>query len=125
MQYERGLTKPRELFDYLPDPAAAADPWTTGADWSDPAPIRNVVGYEWDGLTRDTPPGAVRFLAYNGALGDAACIRWTAPSGARIFAAGSLGLTHALDDWAQPGTADARVQTLVRNAFDDMSGRGG
>jgi len=126
VQYERGLTKPRELFDYTPDATADNDPWTAGADWSDQAPVRHVVGYEWDGLTRDhTPPGLLRFLAYDGDLGDAACIRWTAPSGARIFAAGSLGLVHALDDWAQPGSIDARVQTLARNAFDDMAGPAG
>ena len=123
LRYERGLTKPDDLFDYVPDAAAAGDPWTAGADWSDPAPVRGVVGYEWDGLMPEdeAPPGLVRFLAYDGELGDAACIRWTAPSGARIFAAGSLGLVHALDDWARPGSADARVQTLVRNAFDDMT----
>ena len=127
LRYERGLTKPHKLFDYLPDAAAAADPWTEGADWQDPTPVSGVVGYEWDGLVAgDTPPpGLVRFLSYDGELGDAACIRWTAPSGARIFAAGSLGLVHALDDWARPGSADARVQTLVRNAFDDMTGQAG
>jgi len=124
VQYERGLTKPGKLHDYAPDPAAADDPWTAGADWSDSAPVRAVVGYEWDGLLRShAPAGLVRFLAYDGELGDAACVRWTAPSGARVFAAGSLGLVHALDDWAQPGSVDARVQRLVANAFDDMARR--
>ena len=41
-------------------------------------------------------------------------------SGSLVLAAGSLGLTHALDDWAQPGRADARVQALVRNALAQM-----
>lgn len=123
VQYGRGLTKPNRLHDYLLDSGAAGDPWTAGADWTDPAPVREVVGYEWDGLAEDRPPpGLVRFLRYSGELGDAACVRWTASSGARIFAAGSLGLVHALDDWARPGSSDERVGILVRNAFDDMAG---
>jgi hypothetical protein len=53
-------------------------------------------------------------------------VRWTAPSGARVFAAGSLQFSWALDDYgtrnmghAQP--ADPRVQLLVANALADLT----
>lgn len=128
VQHERGLTKPDRLLDYVPQPGAGAEPWTANADWSDPSPVVGVVGYEWDGLMAPDgqvppPPGMVSYLSYDGELGGAACVGWRAPSGARIFAAGSLGLVHALDDWARPGSVDERVRTLMRNAFDDMTAR--
>jgi hypothetical protein len=124
VQYGRGLTHPRKLFDYALDEAALDDPWMAGTGFhEDRSPVAEVVGYEWDGLwPGHEPPGLTRFLHYDGELGPAACIRWTAASGARIFAAGSLGIALALDDWTRK-LADARIQRLVANAFDDMTGR--
>ncbi len=122
-QYEKGLTKPNRLFDYELDPASLDDPWMQGTGFAeDRSPVQAVVGYEWDGIWRDEPPpGMVRFLHFDHELGPADCLRWTAPSGARIFSIGSLGLVHALDGWARGGDGDARVERLVRNAFDDLA----
>jgi hypothetical protein len=123
VQYTAGITHPTRLFDYAVDPAAASHPWGRAAGLDDLTPVPAVVGYEWDGLDAgDPPPGLTRFLTYDGELGNASCVTWTADSGARIFAAGSLGLPFALDDWTRGQGTDPRVQRLVRAAFDDMLG---
>src|SRR5262249_3814969 len=59
--------------------------------------------------------------------GNADATVYTAPSGARVFASGSHQFSWALAAFpADPdegqGFADARIQRLMVNAFDDMSG---
>jgi hypothetical protein len=123
VQYDGGITHPTRLFDYEVDPACLDDPWAAGTGLEDLKSAVGLVGYEFDALTADDPqPQTVRFLTYDGELSNASCIRWSAPSGARVFAAGSLALPFALDDWTRGGTADPRIERLVRNAFDDMLG---
>lgn len=121
VQYEGGQTHPRTLLDYAVDPGGLGDPWAQRTGLEDRRPVPQVVGYEWDSLQEDDPPpGLVRFLSYEGEQSGAACIRWTAASGARVLATGSLALPFVLDDWTRGGGRDARIQALVRNAFDDM-----
>ena len=60
--------------------------------------------------------------------GNADATRYTASSGATVFASGSQQFAWGLDDFtADPdeghGFADPRLQTVVRNAFDAMTGR--
>ncbi len=98
---------------------AAEHPWGTAL--TDASPLRELVGYEWDALDPDfTPPASTRFLHASDDRSDADCIARRAGSGALVFAAGSLAISHGLDDWARPGLADGRVQTLVRNALSGM-----
>jgi hypothetical protein len=100
---------------------ADRDRW--GAAFSDRSPVLESVGYEWDALDPDfQPPGLVRFLHLDDQRSDADCIRWQAPSGALVFAAGSLAISHAVDGWARPGREDHRVQALLRNALLEMLG---
>ncbi len=121
VQYAGGLTHPRRPFDYAVHPAATEHPWGLAAGLTDTSPVIGAVGYEWDALDlRAAPPGLTRFLSYDGELGNASCITWTAPSGARVFAAGSLALPSALDDWTRGQGVDVRVQRLVKAAFDDL-----
>jgi hypothetical protein len=123
VQYGRGLTKPRSLFDFELDEASLGDPWMRGTGFhEDRSPVAEVVGYEWDGLwPGHEPPGCTRFFHHDNELGPADCIRWTAASGATVFAAGSLGLALALDDWTRGKLADVRVQRLLENAFSEMA----
>lgn len=125
VQYDRGLTKPRNLFDFEVDRDSLDDPWMKDTGFvEDDRPVVGVVGYEWDGVWRgEAPPRMKRFLHFDHELGPADCIRWEAPSGARIFASGSLALSLALDDWTRGKLADERVQRLLRNAIDDLSGK--
>jgi hypothetical protein len=43
------------------------------------------------------------------------------PSGAQVFAAGSLQFSWGLDDWGRPGYADERLQRFMRNALQDLT----
>jgi PKD domain len=63
---------------------------------------------------------------YAGPSGDASAVKYVAPSGARVFASGSLQFAWGLDTFAteeQGHTApvDPRLQQLMRNAIADMS----
>jgi len=65
--------------------------------------------------------------------GDA--VRFTAPSGARVFASGAQQFAWALDDWRSDGTlfpeppiqpwqgvpVDPRLQRFMRNAIEDLT----
>lgn len=105
--------------DYAVDPAALEDPWmrATGFD-ADRSPVAGAVAGRSDALRPGhDPPGLVRFLHH----GSADCIRWAAPSGARVVAAGTLGLVRVLGDVSPGADADARVQRLLGNAFDDLT----
>ena len=58
--------------------------------------------------------------------GNADAVRYTAPSGARVFASGSHTFAWGLDDFSgnpdeTHGLADARLQRFARNAFDDLA----
>ena len=121
VQYQGGQTSPSALLDYAVAAGAASGRWSAGAGFEDTASVPATVGYEWDTLDPGfEPPQMRRFLHCSDERSDADCVGWRAESGSLVLAAGSLGLTHALDDWAQPGRADARVQSLVRNALAQM-----
>lgn len=121
VMYDGGITSPDDLLTYDVLRSAASHRW--GAAFADRAPLPELVGYEWDRLDRNfPPPDLTRFLHCRDERSDADCIAWRAPTGALVFAAGSLAFVHGLDDWARPGLGDARVQSLVRNTLREMVG---
>src|SRR3954447_15293157 len=103
--------------------------------------IAGVVGREHDVLNPYPEscfhPGLTVLFHYDGKgvdqNGDA--VRFTAPSGARVFASGAQQFAWALDGWRSdgslfrapeinPGTAvpvDPRLQQFMRNALDDLT----
>jgi N,N-dimethylformamidase beta subunit-like, C-terminal len=117
--------------DYVVMGAAAADPWLAGTGLVPGMALPDLVGREWDAIPDYLPgecykPGWVRFFHHEGPPGDADSLRYTAPSGARVFSAGSLQFSWALDDLglrelAHPEPADPRMQQFVRNAMDDLT----
>jgi len=127
--------------DYTVTPAGAADPWLQGTGLQAGATIAGVVGREHD-VINPWPdscihPGLAVLFHYDGhgadQNGDA--VRFTAPSGARVFASGAMQFSWALDDWRSDGTiapvpaidsdrvapVDPRVQQFMRNALDDLT----
>lgn len=121
VQYEGGRAHPREQRDYWFVPSFAGDAWAAGIELDLDRPLSRTVGYEWDTFDRDhPPPRAVRILTCSEADVPADAVRWRTPSGAQVFAAGSLQLPWALDDWASAGTADSRLQTILRRGFQEM-----
>jgi hypothetical protein len=118
--------------DFTVPDAAAADPWLAGTGLVRGSVVRGVVGREFDALAPwggCMHPGTTVLFHYQGSPGsqDADAVRFTAPSGARVFAAGAQRLSWALDDYrssldaSQPVPVDPRVQQFMRNALDDLT----
>jgi hypothetical protein len=121
LQYDGGIVKPRDVRPFRFLATFAGDPWAEGVDLELERELPRLVGYEWDTFDeRHVPPGCARILHCDEAPVAADCLRWTAPSGARVFAAGTLGLAWGLDDWASPGTADSRLQRVMARGLRDM-----
>jgi hypothetical protein len=84
--------------------------------------LPGLVGYEWDLVTPGcpTPPLTVLFH-YAGGPATADAVRYTAPSGAVVFSAGSLSFAKGLDDFQEhigvPRTGDPRLERFVRTGF--------
>ena len=126
--------------DYTVTSAGASDPWLKGTGFLAGDRIAGVVGREHDTLTGYpgcVHPGETVLFHYDGGgvdlNGDA--IRYTAPSGARVFASGAQEFSWALDSWRSDDTlapsspvgsdrsapVDSRVQQFMRNALDDLT----
>jgi hypothetical protein len=121
-QYDGGLANPSAVRAFKFVPSFAGDAWAAGLEIDPERPLERLVGYEWDTFDeRNAPAGVVRIMHCSEADVPADCIRWTASSGARVFSGGSLQFAWGLDDWASPGTADARVQQMLRAGFSEMA----
>ena len=107
---------------YVLDDASLAHPWMNGTGFQAGAVLPDLVGYEWDAVVPGcTQAPLTRLFHYEGLPSNADAVAFTAPSGARVFASGSVQLSWALDDYqghAEP--ADPRVQQFMRNVLADM-----
>ena len=124
---------------YTVDAEGVRHRWFRGSGFRPGDEIAGVVSVEVDtepnsfavlGKTCPSRPLTVLFRRDMGGdtLGDARAVTYVARSGARIFSAGSLNLTWALDDvwqrWlGQPSLVNRRMQRFVRTMLDGMSGR--
>jgi len=126
--------------DYTVTPGGAADPWLAGTGLHAGDTIAGVVGREHDAVSGYAGcwyPSEVVLFHYDGAVDGlpADATRYTAPSGARVFASGAWQFSWALDPWRsegvvapaspiasdRPAPADPRVQQFMRNALDDLT----
>jgi hypothetical protein len=111
--------------DYSIVPAALSDPWFAGTGFTAASVLPGIVGYEWDAVAPScrTPP-LTRLFHFAGPPASADAVRFTAPSGARVFSAGSLSFAKGLDDYrphpAVPPSGDPRLESFMRNAFADL-----
>lgn len=114
-------------FDYSVNPQALGDAWFAGSGFTADSTLPGLVGYEFDAVTPgcSTPPLTV-FFHYQGepANANADAVRYTAPSGARIFSGGSLRFSWGLDDLpAADGSGargDPRLERFMENALGDL-----
>jgi hypothetical protein len=127
--------------DYSVTDTGAADPWLAGTGFAAGDTIAGVVGREHD-IVNPYPescfhPGLRVLFHYDGKgvdeSGDA--VRFTAPSGARVFASGAQQFAWALDDWRSDGSlfpappvepwrgvpVNPHLQQFMRNAIDDLT----
>ena len=112
---------------------AADDPWFAGTGLTGTSVVVGVVSREHDQIPAGSPVGAscglnVTVLLHHEGVNDlvrAEAVRYTAPSGARVFSSGSLELGWALDAFRSRGEGtetpvDPRVQAFVRNMLGDL-----
>ena len=131
----------RHALDYTVTAAGAADPWLARTGFHAGDTVAGVVGREHDQLNPYPMscfhPGLTVLFHYDGAGVDqnADAVRFTAPSGARVFASGAQQFSWGLDDWRSDGSefpeppvqpwrgvpVDPRVQQFTRNVLDDLT----
>jgi hypothetical protein len=104
-------------FDYTM--GALGDPWFGGTGFTASSVLPNAVGYEWDSVVPGcaTPPLTVLFHYAGSVSADA--VRFTAPSGARVFSAGSLNFAKQLNDIR--GAGSSGLEQFMRNALTDLT----
>jgi SAM-dependent methyltransferase len=126
VQYQDGMTGPGQpARHYELSESCLGDPWFEGTGFDFPATLEGLVGYEWDALQRGMePPDATVFFHYENELSNADAVRHRTPAGGIVFAAGSLQFSWGLDDWANPGLADERLQRFMKNGLDEMIAAG-
>jgi hypothetical protein len=120
--------------DYTTTAAGAADPWSAGSGLTEGSMLVGLMGFEFDHFWPDCDvPGTPKILfTYDDPMTpehDAAAVRYTAPSGARVFSSGSLQFPWGLDDyrWSNtlfpPGAIPTNpgVQQFTRNMLADMA----
>jgi len=134
------ITQTPQQLDYTVV-APPSDPWLAGTGLNPGDTISGVVGREHDVINPFPEscfhPGLTVIFHYDGhgldQNGDA--VRFTAPSGARVFASGAQELSWALDGWRPDGgistlvpveadryaSVDPRVQQFMRNALADLT----
>jgi hypothetical protein len=97
------------------------DPWFAGSGLTGTSTLPGLVGYEYDTLVDGcvTPRPTVLFHYSASGNPNADAVRSIAPSGARIFASGSIRFATRLDPLSQ--RADPRLQRFMRNALADLS----
>jgi hypothetical protein len=128
--------------DYTVTATGAADPWLAGTGLKAGDTIAGVVGREHDELhpwpAECAHPGLEVLFHYDPSStgdqnGDA--VKFTAPSGARVFSSGAQEFTWALDVWRpdnklfteipvgadRSAQADPRVQKFMENVLADLT----
>lgn len=117
--------------DYTVTAAATTDRWFRGTGFTPGDKVLDVVGNEWDSLP-DQPapagcvkPGMTVLFHHEGQPANADAVRFTTPSGARVFASGAQQFSWSLDPFntdrfGRSLPADSRLQQFVRNALDDL-----
>ena len=120
--------------DYVVEGDAAGDPWLRGTGLRTGDVLRGIVSREVDTIpatsSRDASCGHELTVFFHRELGgdgsgNADAVRYTAPSGATVFAAGSLNFAWGLDDFPANGLmghglADPRLQRFAHNMFASM-----
>ena len=114
-------------FTVASEALSASEPWFAATGFSGGATVP-FIGHEWDALAPGcSHPAARVFFRYEGGTTreTAHATRYVAPSGARVFAAGTINWSWGLDGYRSPGAipsagADVRLQQFTRNVLADL-----
>jgi hypothetical protein len=116
--------------DFTVNTDALSDAWFAGTGFVPGNTLHGLVGYEWDGVLSGCPLGTPPTVFFHneklnglspveGSRWNADVTRYVAPSGARVFAGGSLQFAWGLDPTEE--RYDARLDRFMRNALDDLT----
>jgi hypothetical protein len=102
-----------------------SDPWFAGTGFTESSTLPGLVGYEWDAVVPGcVTPAPTPLFHFAGPPATADAVRFTAPSGAIVFSAGSLSFAQGLDDFRPrpnvPARGDPRLEAFMRNALADL-----
>jgi hypothetical protein len=105
---------------------ALTNPWFNGTGFTQPSQITGVVGYEWDTAGQPGCPVVQTLFTWSGtnvygAPSTATSTMFTAPSGARVFDAGSFQFSWALDSYGHAPPVNPSAQLFMQNVLDDLS----
>jgi hypothetical protein len=133
----QGTVDPGNYLPYTADAAVATDPWFAGSGIAPATVLAGLGGYEVDSITPGCHvPPVTPLLSYSGPAvksnfnGDptrADAARYTACSGAEVFAAGSLQFSWGLDSFRDPAYMDAPapksagLQAAMTRALADLT----
>jgi N,N-dimethylformamidase beta subunit-like, C-terminal len=131
VQFQESMRTPGDpRRDYRVGKDGLGDPWFAGTGFTDATVLPNLVGPEWDTLRSFydnlcAKPGLKVLFHYEGMPISADTVRYTAPSGARVFSAGSLQFAWGLDDFPPrttgvPNAVIPGLQQFMRNALADL-----
>ena len=89
--------------------------------------VKGVIGSEWDEAGQPGCPTVQKLLSWTGLdtygnSSEADAILYTAPSSARVFAAGTLNFSHGLDSFGRTTPASPTLQAFTLNLLNDLSG---
>jgi hypothetical protein len=109
------------ISDFPVDVGALRDPWFAGTGFTAGSVVRGIVGYEWNGVQAGCRSFPLTVLFHSGNVKPRAdAVRYTTPSGARIFSTGALSWSWGLDSFGGHH-ADPRLQRFTQNAIADLS----
>jgi hypothetical protein len=116
---------------YAVNPSALGDAWFRGTGFTATSELPDSVGYVWDSVQSGcaVPPLTVLFhwegVGPSGNPTSADVVRYTAPSGARVFSSGSLYFVYGLDNYYghREVLPDERLRQFMRNALADLTSK--
>ena len=115
---------------YAVNPSALGDPWFRDTGFTGTSKLPDSVGYVWNSVQPGcaVPPLTVLFhwegVGRRGTT-SADAVRYTAPSGARVFSWGSLYFVYGLDNYYghRDVPPDPHLRQFMRNALADLTAK--
>jgi hypothetical protein len=127
VEYRGGFNKyiPNHLAQsYTVSQAAVGNAWFAGSGFLPGTVLPSLVGYEWETIAPGCKAPPLTDLFHWSGYVNADSTVYTAPSGARVFASGSLDFATGLDEWPAHGTGVESVglQHFGVNMLTDLGG---
>jgi hypothetical protein len=124
-----GLNSTPPSPNYAVAPGALTNAWFTGTGFTQSTLINGVVGYEWDTVGQPGCPTVQTLFTWTGTNtyglpSKADASTYTAPSSARVFAAGTEQFGWALDNLGHKMSTSAPLQAFMQNLLNDLSSTG-